>query len=364
EATFTRIAHDPAFLDAVHAIQTSGTPGGTLTVPGADKWLGALTGENAFAPYATTALLFYPAQQLDSQLAYFALAGHFSVTNGEVDGSVHGTAPAVDTGVPSYASYEAGVLRPILRVPPSEVELRLHDAATGATFSANLTVRPTVVLPNTATGPMEVSFAERAFWFNVSVTLAPTAPGLTATFTASARPPFSVDELDVAVSAPLGSSALCWPNPAPGSFLWTPAGAGGPATTYGNVTPITALREATSFDPGTGGPAARLAFVPAGTNGTATVGGALALATPSAAGTAGGVPGSYSAPAIWQTLGVRFVLWWSATAPGASPLFPPSEASDLAQEYGLGTVYENSEWVVLALPPPLPAPAATTGATG
>ncbi|MCI4321266.1 MAG: hypothetical protein L3K05_03040, partial [Thermoplasmata archaeon] len=99
-------------------------------------------------------------------------------------------------------------------------------------------------------------------------------------------------------------------------------------------------------------------------NGTATVGGALALATPSAAGTAGGVPGSSSAPAIWQTLGVRFVLWWSATAPGASPLFPPSEASDLAQEYGLGTVYENSEWVVLALPPPLPAPAATTGATG
>ncbi|MCI4329544.1 MAG: hypothetical protein L3J80_01575 [Thermoplasmata archaeon] len=361
EVTFTRIAHDPAFLDAVGAIANSGTAGATLTIPGADKWVGGLTGENAFAPYPSTALLFYPAQQLDSQLAYFALTSHYAVTNGEVAASVHGTSPAQDTGVPGYAADLGGLSRPILRIPPSEVGVRLHNSATGATFRANLTGPPSVTLPATATGAMKVSFVEPGFWFNVTVSVSANRPEVTTGFSASALPPLSVAEFDVVVSPAVGTSAFCWANPAAGSFLWTPSGGNAPLVTYGNVTPSGALREATSFDPSTDGPAARLSFFAADSNGTPTVGGSLALTTPSTAQGAGGLPGVYAAPAIWQTLGVRFVLWWNATAPGAGGLLPSTEVNDLAAEYGLSPIFENAAWVVLAIPPPAPATTATAG---
>jgi len=187
-------------------------------------------------------------------------------------------------------------------------------------------------------------------------------------FTVTAVRPLSVEELDVVVAAPVGASALCWANSAPGSFLWTPSGGNNAPVTYGNVTPTAALREATGSDPTTGGPAARLAFATPDPNGTPTLGGSLALATPSATGAAGGTPGVYAAPAVWSALGVRFILWWNASSPLASGPFDPTEATDLVQEYALSTLYENAEWVVLSIPlagvGATPASPASTGGAG
>ncbi|MCI4330360.1 MAG: hypothetical protein L3K19_00735 [Thermoplasmata archaeon] len=355
ETTFTQIGHDAAFLQALHAIQRTGVSGAIVTVPGADKWVRGLTGENAFAPYATNALLFYPSQQLDSELTYYSLSSHYAVTNGHVAASVRGTAPSMTGGIPDYSVYESGTLHELLRLPPTSVAVRLHAHGNGTLVARSLTATPGVFLPAQPTGPMGISYEEPDFWFNVSVTLGTSAPYAVTTFLATARGAFSIAELDVTATPPAGSTALAWPNVVAGDFLWSPAGDPFQPVTYGNVTPASAFRGATDFDPASGGPAALLAFVAPNPNGSASIGGQLNLTTPVAAFTDGASPGSFDAPAIWSTLGARFVLWWNASASSASSVLPATEAGFLTLEYGLRILYENAEWVALEIPGTLSA---------
>ncbi len=353
EATFTQVGHDPAFLEAVRAIQGSGVPGGVVTVPGADKWVRGLTGENAFAPYATNALLFYPSQQLDSELAYYSLSSHEAVTNGHVTASVRGTAPSLTGGIPDYSIYESGTPRELLRLSPSSVVVRLHDLANGTTYPANLTTSPSVTLPLQLSEPMGISYVEAGFWLNLSVTVAPIAPEVSVTVRAVARVPNEVVGVEIAAIPPAGSTALAWPNLVPGGFLWSPAGDPGEPITYGNVTPANAFRGATDFYPPTGGPAALLKFGSSSSNGTPSVGGSINITTPVAAFTDGAAPGIFSAPQIWSYLGARFVLWWNSSASQSASVLPATESGYLTREYGLRVLYQNPEWVALEIPSPV-----------
>ena len=352
ETAFTQVGHDSMFLQAVHAIRSSGVSGGIITVPGADKWARGLTGENSYAPYATTALLFYPAQQYDSQLTYYALTSHYALTNGQVSVSVRGAAPGLDGGVPDYWIYQSGNLREILRLPPSYLEAQLVDPSTGQRSTQNVTASPTVTVPSSAanaTGAMVVSFVQPAFYLNLSATIAPAQPWATIVLTATARAPYELTGLAAAVTPPAGSSALAWLNLVPGSFYWSPTGSGGAPITYGNVTPASALKGATDFDPSTGGPTALLDF-PAAGNASRSLTGTLNLSTPVAATTAGGSPGAFNAPQIWGYLGVRFILWWNASATSAAAVEPATEAGYLEAEYGLPVIYQNAEWNLLEIP--------------
>ncbi|MCI4336837.1 MAG: hypothetical protein L3K17_06545 [Thermoplasmata archaeon] len=351
ELAFTQVGHDAPFLAAVRAIQHSGVSGGILTVPGADKWVRALTGENAFAPYATTALLFYPSQQFDSQLAYFALSSQDAVSNGQVAASVRGTASGIDGGVPDYSVYQAGTLEELLRLPPGNIQVTLLGGPNGSSLVSNVSVSPTVSLPATPTGPMQISFAEPEYWLNISVTLPPASPALTAEIVATPVPPYTARQVTLLVTPPAGVADLAWLSATPGGFFWAPAAGSGQPLSYGNVTPASALRGATDFDPSTGTPAAWIDFTAPGTAGAASLGGVLNVSTPAVAHVAGGFPGVFSAPQIWQALGVRFILWWSGAASAPPTVVPSTEASYLSLEYQLPTLYQNSEWVVLEVAP-------------
>jgi len=350
EASFTRLGHDQAFLDAVGAIRSSGTHGGILTVAGADKWARGLTGENTYAPYSTDAYLFYPSQQVDSQLAYYALRSHYALTNGLVAGAVRALDPTQSDGVPVYSVYVLGTPRETLRIAPSDLHVVLHSTSNGSTYVVGLTTEPTVVLPTTLEGPMEIRFVEPSFWLTIAVAVVGYTPEVTIDLSAGASAPHSVVEIDAAVTPPTGSSALAWSSSVPGTFFWTVVGALRRPVTYGNVTPVTALNGATDYDASTGGPAALLAFRAPTTNGSAAVSGQLALTTPAAVSYMQGLPGVLSAPAIWQSLGIRFVLMRNESI-GPNPYLSfAGEVPYLEQEYGLPLVFENSEWSVLVVP--------------
>ncbi|HKV90060.1 MAG TPA: hypothetical protein VJQ43_02555, partial [Thermoplasmata archaeon] len=335
EASFTRVGHDQAFLDAVRAIQTSGTSGGILTVAGADKWVRGLTGENAFAPYSTDDYLFYPSQRVDSQLSYYALSSHYAMTNGLVAASIRAVHPSQSDGIPDYSVYVLGTPRPMLRLPPSDVRVLVHDASNGSTFATNLTKEPSVVLPNSLADPMVVRYGEPDYTLTVAISVVGAAPRIDVHVAASAALPFTIVEVDAAVAPPTGGSALAWPSSAPGGFLWSDIGGLRKPLTYGNVTPVGALRGATDYDATTGGPAALLAFAAASASGSAEVGGDVAFTTPAATAYLSGVPSVLSTPGIWQTLGIRFVLLRN-TSVGPTPYLNfPDEVPYLVEEYGL-----------------------------
>jgi hypothetical protein len=351
EVAFTKVAHDTAFLAAVRAIQSAGNVGGVLTIPGADKWVRGLTGENAYAAYATSALLFYPSQLSESELAYYGLAGHYSVTNGETAVLVHGTQAPYNDGIPAYSTYEDGVPREVLRLPPASVQVRLYDPTNGTVVAAGLTSVPTVTLPNDVTGAMGISYAEPRFWLNVTATIPASSPGAQISIVATAVPPYGLLALSVAIVAPVGAYPISAAGPAAGQFLWSLAGAPGRPTTLGTVTPAGALRLGTPAGGATGGAPTSLSFVSGLPTGATYLGGSLSVSTPSAAGGPPGAPGVFSAPAIWNYLGVRFVLWWNDSSAGPGSEFPPTEVNYLTTEYGLTTLYRNPEWVVLAVGP-------------
>lgn len=367
EATFTQVGHDAAFLSAVQAIDHGSPRGGILTVPGADKWARALTGENAFAPYTSTAYLFYPSQELDSQLAYYALTSHFAVSNGLVAASVRATHGAFTTGAPDYSIYVLGTARATLRVPPQLISVVLYDSATRATLAQGLTTDPSVSMPGGLGAPMTISYTETSFTLTISVTVDASAPAVTITYLARAVGTNSILAVNVTAEPPLGSPAAVSLSPIPGTFLWTSVGVLRRPVTYGNLTPASALRGATGADPLTGGPAAILQFVAPGPQGSPSVSGVLQLTTPAASTYLTGVPAVLSTPQIWQALGVRYILMRNSSE-ALAPFVPTAgEVQYLAGEYNLPIIYQNSEWDVLRIPTtivPLASPSNPPAAVG
>lgn len=352
ESGFTLENHDAAFLSAARAIGGSGSTGGVLTIPGADKWIEGLDGENAFAPYAVNSLLFYPGQQYDSELAYFSLSGHYSVTNGETAVSVRGTNASWNDGVVDYSAYGSGLPHETLRLPPSAVAVHLTNVSSGRTTVAGLATAPTVVLPTGVGGALTVSYAEPLFWFNVSATLATPGAGAVISLVATAHPPGEVTEVHVLLAAAVPVTPSVSAGTAAGDLRVITPEAYGPALTFVNVSPASAVRGLPGPNGSAGGAVSALAFVSPTTAGAPSVAGTLELSTPAASRGPAGSPGVFSTPAIWSDLGVRFLLWRNASFTLPGELFPTAEVSYLAAEYGLRTLYQNSEWVVLVVPVP------------
>ncbi|MCI4360435.1 MAG: hypothetical protein L3J91_01905, partial [Thermoplasmata archaeon] len=350
ETSFTRVGHDAAFLSAVQAIRGSGIHGGILTVAGADKWARGLTGENSYAPYSTDAYLFYPSQQVDSQLAYYALSAHYTLTNGLVAASIRATHSSQSDGTPDYSVYVLGTPREMLRIPPQDIRVTLHDAANGSTFSMGLTTDPTVTLPTDLGAPMDVRYAAPDFSLTIAVAVATESPEVVVDLAATSAAPYSVVAVAASVTPPAGGSALVYPSTVPGSFFWTGIGGFREPLTYGNVTPTSALVGATAYDAVSGGPAAKLEFVAGSANGSSMLSGQLALTTPAAVGYTSGLPGVLSTPTIWQELGVRFVLMRNESIGPTPYLNFAEEVPYLLDEYGLLELYQNPEWSALEIP--------------
>jgi hypothetical protein len=347
EAAFTKVGHDAEFTAAIHAIQHAGTRGGILTIAGADKWARGLTGMNSYAPYSTNAFLFYPSQELDSQLAYYALTSHYAITNGLVATSVRAVTPSFADGVPAYSVYVLGTPRETLRLAPADFHFLVTNESNGTTYDANLTSAPIVLLPATLASPMTIAFSEPEFHLAISVSVIAGQPEATVALHAQARAGYVLHALNVSVTPPTGTSALAWTSTVPGSFYWTVSGYLRRPLTFGNVTPASALKGATDFDSATGGPAALLSFT--SSNGT-PIAGAITFTTPAATTYLNGVPAILSTPAIWQSLGVRFVLMRNESVSPSPAVVFPDESPYLALEYGLPVIFANNEWSVLEIP--------------
>ncbi len=351
DTIFTEVGHDSEFLQAIAAIRGDPVKGGIMTVDGADKWARELTDENTFAPYTSTEYLFYPGQAEDSELSYFALLGEFTSSNGLVAASVHGTVPAYTTGIPDYAAYVGGAPRATLRIAPDDVRVTLYDPSTDRTLLENLTDGPAVSLPANVGEPLAIAYREPSFDLNISVVTNPTLPDVNVTLSASALAPYEVVALNATIAPPLGASALPWASGIPGSFYWTPVGAdAGFPTTFSNVTPTSALLGTTSYDPGTGGPAALIGFRAPAPTGEAVLTGGVDFATPAVSPLTSGLSGNFYTPAIWGELGVRYLLLENETAIPEPYGGAPNEIPYLAAEYGLPVLYHNPQWTVLEVP--------------
>ncbi|MCI4366192.1 MAG: hypothetical protein L3K08_00395 [Thermoplasmata archaeon] len=348
ESTFTAVGHDPEFVQAIRSIQASGVRGGILTVPAADQWSRGLTGMNSYAPYSSAVFLFYPFQEQASQLSFYALSGHYTLTNGPAVASVRSVVDPHAGGSPDYSMEIGGSPRELLRLPAMYLGVVLEDAQHRLLAPRNVTTAPTIVFPPGAGYTMQIDYAEPGWWLNETVSEPPGAPSVTVDLTASAAAPDTLADLHAAIVPPSGNSASVWAGTTPGTFTWNPLGSWPRPTTFGNVTPAGGIVGVTQLDPRSGGPAVFLRFASGSPNGSASLAGAVLCTTPSAG--PGGWPGSYSAPAIWAGLGVRFVLWPSPGALPSASLLPGDEVRYLAEEYGLPTLYANGEWTVLSVP--------------
>ncbi len=351
ETTFTRVGHDQNFMNALNAIQQTGTPGSILTVPGADKWARAITDRNVYAPYTQAAFLFYQTQILDSELSYYALTSHYAITNGLVTGQIRGIVPSNVDGIPDYGAYIVGAFRPVLRIPPNFVTVNLVGATNHTVYQENLTGAPAVTLPSSSGGgPIRVSYVASNFVFTVYLVVAPGTAQMDVTFNIQATGSDLVQSVDLIVVPSDYTSARVWPGTTSGTFNWeTQVIALGPLTT-GNVTPTNALVGITALDPETSTPAVLLSFHSADPMGASSIPGTLVLSTPAASTLFNDLPPVIVAPLVWSELGIRFVLMRNPSyAPSPSVAFP-GEVAFLQSEFGMPIIYQNVEWSVLEVP--------------
>jgi hypothetical protein len=350
KAAFTQVGHDPAFLDAVSIVTHSNIRGGILTVPGAEKWVRALTGENAYAPYSTPIYLFYPSQERDAQLAYFALTSHYALSNGQVVASIHGTNPAYLDGLPDYSVFVVGGAHPVLRVLPASVQVTMYHPATGSSRVVNLSGTPVVAMPQNLGGPMLVQYAEADVLIQIQVSVAPQSPKVSVNVSATGTGSDSVEQLALTLSPAPGAAAFVSSSTFPGAFTWRLDGVAGQPMTFGNVTPASGLSGLTNYDSGTGGPAIQLLFRSSNGSGSPQLSGTVVLVTPSASSYLPNPPQVIDTRQVWQELGASFVLMRNSSfAPNPLVAFP-NEVNYLAQEYSIPLVYQNPEWSVLILP--------------
>jgi hypothetical protein len=353
QRVFTRVGHDSNFLQAIRFIQSYPIPGGILTVPGADKWTRAMTDRNAFAPYGSSAYLFFQSQIIDSNLAYYGLVSHYAITNGLVSSWVRATNSLYSHGVPEYGAYVAGTFHPSISFPSTLMSIDLTDPGGPiANTTINLTGNSQVFfLPGiNGNDPMNIQFLSTRFSVSVTTTLDPVSPSANLTFTVTANGPYRVHGFRVVAIPTEDTSALVWPAFSPGSFNWQPIQTHAGPVTVATVSPVPAFQGVTSLDPSTGTPAALMYFTSSSPAGSSSVTGSISLYTPTASTLFHGLPTVLSTPSLWGQLGVRLVLMRNSTFAANPSVAFPDEIPWLVGELHCQVVYQNAEWTVLRTP--------------
>jgi hypothetical protein len=352
ENVFTRVGHDALFLDAIDAIRSAPTHGGVLTVPGADKWVRALSDENAYAPYQNQIYLFYPSQERQSILSFYALSMRDAMTNGLVTASLRGTNPAYADGIPDYSVYKLGNLHSVLRLDPTTVRVEVYDPTTGSLSSVALTGTPSVQMPAGLGSPMTITYAESDFTLTVTVVVSPALAQTSIGVTATGNGSLLVRQVSLALVPGTGTLATVTGGYTPGTFQWKTGGASAIPVTFGAVSPASALQSASNQNSGIAGPAAVIAFSASSATGSSRVTGGIALSSPAASTYLPAIPPILVTPSIWQELGIRFILMRNAAyAPHPTVAFP-GEIPYLHYEYNLPILYQNPEWAVFEVPAP------------
>lgn len=350
DRVFTRVGHDQSFLNAVAALQSSGVPGGVITIAGADKWIRALTARDAYAPRSSTAYLFYPTQVTDSELALYSLSSRYAITNGLASASLRSLNTTFLDGVPTYGAFHFGSLVQICRIDPTSLVVHLQDPATNASLDVPLAgLTPSLIAPATTGAPLVIVYDELQFALSVTVTIPPTAPVMYANLTVVAHAPYRLQSLDGAVAGYSSTSAVASAIAPAGSFLWKPVGPGtGGLATTGTVSPATALDGVTNFDPKTQGPAVLFTFN-ASANST-TLNGSIALTTPQASQRFPGLPWFLSTTSTWSSLQVAFIVLRNITTVQVGRLSFHDEIGYLQAEYGCRTIFNDGTWADLQVP--------------
>ena len=351
EAAFTEVGHNQNFLEALNAIQKTGLPGAILTVPGADKWARAITERNTYAPYTQAAYLFYQSQVLDSDLSLYALTSRYAITNGIVSAYAKGVAPVSANGTPTYGAYVVGAFRPVLSAPTNYMSVQLMGEANRTLFSVPVTVAPQIQLINQSNPEITLTYLEPTlFDLTEIISVLGSSPGVSMTYTLYAGSGNFVESLNFSLVPASYTTAIVAPGSIPGEFFWdTQTRYVGPLT-FGNVTPISALRGVTPLNPASATPAVILSF-PTGVAGNASsLTGSIALTTPAASTLFNVLPPVIDTLQVWSSLDVEFILMRNPTYAASPEVAFPGEVQYLIGEFGAIPIYSNVEWTVLELP--------------
>ncbi len=351
EAAFTQVGHNQNFLEALDHIQSTGISGSILTVPGADKWARAITDRNVYAPYTQAAYLFYASQVLDSDLSYYALTSRYAITNGIVADSIKGiTAPNLN-GTPSYGVYVVGAFRPVLAAPPNFMTVQLVGEANHTQFSVPVSVLPQVQVYNQSPPLITIQYSEPGlFDLSIDVSIAGASPSSSFSYLLQAEGGNLAVSLNVTLIPSGYTTALVAPGVVPGEFFWdTQTRYIGPLT-FGNVTPVGALRGVTPLYPASATPAVLLSYPSGVPGGSLSLNGTLTMTTPAASTLFNVLPPVVNTPQVWSSLDIRFILMRNPAFAAAPSVAFPGEVQYLITEFGAVSIYANVEWTDLELP--------------
>ncbi|MCI4360434.1 MAG: hypothetical protein L3J91_01900 [Thermoplasmata archaeon] len=343
-AASTETAHDPAFLDAVHWIRASPSPGNVLTVQSAARWTEALSLRDA-TTVGPVWLLFDPFQIADAQEAYWALVSEGTVTNNHVALSYSGFATPVLSQAPMYSAYVEGVPFPVLRVLPGNLYLNASGPSSTQNYPLEGTSAPHLELPGASGGPVTITYQTQVGpVVETGVTLPDGSAGVR--FLVSPTGGAVVHSIGVTLAPPPADSSVIATDTNVGVFTagttveWNVSGKLGQYPTDVTVPTSVTFSEA----PVVGAPvaigAAALPLVFADPNGSAPFGLELRLASPGASNPTGELPPLLNTTDFLDAHAIHFLLWPN-TVDGSV------ELAYYSATFGFRDVYQNSEWIVL-----------------
>jgi hypothetical protein len=340
----TGVTHSSDFVAAADWLASNPNPGSVLTLQGTARWIEALTGRGAYDE-SDSWLDFETWEIVNTQSTFWALNSQYAVTDGTAIESYTPVSTPLMSQSPMYSVYDAGVVFPILRLLPGDLNATV-STPTGVISVAGDAWRPDAVAVNSTTGVGVVSFSNP--WFNATVTGDLGSPGEAGIrLTVEPLSNDSMKTVTVALGSPPADVALLH---APSSqsvfvtsngFSWVSAGTLGqlpaPASinTTGTYSPAPASSTISTF-PVNATLASTFAVPPAARSFTVD----LNLSTPGTGNPGITLPLVLDSSGFLQSRNIHFLFLNAGSAYAPTIAFYQTV-------FGFTTVYLNAQWEIL-----------------
>ena len=355
ETYYARTGHDSTFLAAVNSISQSGIDGNVLsTTVLSGHWPSALTGTRityVVSFFAGNAQQYTPSQVSDGELTSMTLSNRYSATNSLVVASVPGVAAGDFNSSFVLGAFSFDFYRQLARIPTPTMQVGIQGVG-ALTFVGAGNASPPVVPIAGGTG-YQIVYTNPLVVVYENVTTAPNSPTVIVTFSATATTSKNILWLAARLGTIGGVKTDAHNGSAPGEFVWNTSSRTGNLSTYGNVTPTSALASVTPFSTSSNGTVNPV--VGFRVNASDPVQGASALSyavnlTTPGLSNAFPRPGPWvSADEVWANWSARFVLLYNTSAQGGL-----TYQAYLQTEYSGAILSTNGLWIVVLLPATLP----------
>jgi hypothetical protein len=349
EAFYTSYAHDAGFVSAIEKIIKSGIPGNIVSsTPIVGRWPSTLSGDRAtFVPSVYGSNAYVPQQIENGELTAVSVTNRYTVDNGLVAGSIPGIRPGQFNASPVYGSFLQNVYNPLLQVPTASLVIDLiGPRGTVTAAPVGSAAPPIAVLPGGL--GYRLIFNASGFVLNETVTVSPGTPSLTVTLTATATGSANLAYLQARIATYGLVTVGVTPGLSSGEFVWNSSTHAGNFTTYGNVTPTTALSKFSA--PNASIPVATTVLLHENStdplNGSRSLTMSLVLSTPGSSNVIATLPTWISAPSVWTNFSAGFLIVYNGSA-GLGPYVTPGF---YVAEYGAAVLTWQDPWIVLVLP--------------